>query len=198
MKHINHQEFLEKFKQLFNSCNDFFKLEVLPEYDDFNEDFGIKDWHEVDAHKLNELIVISQQEAYEGKEKFIERKANGFKHLRVRYVPFPLTKYLLVELSSYITSQAIGKEVRMLDESSVSKLTPTLQPLFSDILLFDDRALLKVDNPGGITKCSAFYTEDKAEIAPYLELKKEVTHLSHSLDDYMRLLNIGFINVTPS
>lgn len=195
MKYLSNPDFITKYFEIWNNCKrEFFKLEVLPEYDEFS----IADWATVDAKQTQQLINRVQGELFDWKDRYGKKiYTDKVEFLRIRYIPFPLTKYLLIELSSYKTSQAIGAKIDIIEDSDLPKIKPALKDCFGDFLLFDDTHLFKLDNPGGITNCGAFYTDNAAEIAPYIQMKNELKALSKPLDDYLKLLNIQFINNTP-
>lgn len=192
MKHLNYEEFISKYSEISKNMNvQFFKFEMLPEYDEFN----IDNWSTVDSKKANELVQGVQESTLEWlKDKSAEEHA---KYFRVRYIPFPLTKYLLIELSSYATSQFLGSKVHVIEDAQLATITDKLKTCFRDFLLFDDRYLFVIDNPGGIVACKAYYTEDPEEIAPYIEFKNAVTPLSQRLDDFLEKYNLKFINNMP-
>jgi hypothetical protein len=194
MEYLEHEAFMAKYFEKWDNCKiEHFKLEVLPEYDEF----GIDDWSKVDSQKTNDLIIDIQKILYARKEEFAEKIIKGgMEFMRVRYLPFPLTKYLLIELSSYATSQSIGAKIEIIEDADLEKIK-SLMDYFCDFLLFDDTALFKIDNPGGIVKCGAYYTENQEEIAPYIALKKQLKQISQPLDEYLRLSNIQFVNSIP-
>lgn len=190
MRLLSADEFDEKYDELWNGCKkQLFKFEMLPEYDEFE----IKDWASVSSSQINELISTVQSELYACKDDYQQRFSAGMEFLRLRYVPFPLTKYLLVELSSYATSQLIGAKINIIEDADLPKIGSHLKPCFHDFLLFDDYALLKLDNqPNGNMDCGAFYTTDKSEVETYIEFKHRLIELSQTLDHYMKKLNLHF------
>ncbi|MEO6520343.1 MAG: DUF6879 family protein [Mucilaginibacter sp.] len=192
MQYLNRPDYKEKYFKLWETCRDeFFKLEVLPVY----EEFDISDWSTVDARKTNELICKVQKSIYSSKEKFHSRIFNDGVHFnRIRYIPFPLSKYLLIELSSYMTSQSIGVNIEVIEDSDLPKIDEKLRHLFSDFVLFDEKHLFKFDNPGGIMTGGAYYSDQVDEIAPYIQLSNSLKTMSKSLNEYLSLLNIQFIN----
>lgn len=194
MEHLNYDEFMAKFSELWEfSKESLFKLEMLPEYDEFNVD----NWKNVDARQAEKLVHRVQNEILSYKESDAQKYLTGFKSIRVRYLPFPVSKYLFIELSSYATSQYIGEIISIIDDSTLANIPANRIPYFCDYLLFDDCRLLKLNNLNGIVKCSAFYSEEKYEIEPYLELKNLILTLSEKLDDYMSRYNLSFINKFP-
>jgi hypothetical protein len=183
---LDNKTFYQKYSLLIDETKkESFKLEVLQTY---VED-GISDWNSLNGKKLSKLLPKAQKEILKQKKEFDDCFKKGVKIKRVRYIHFPLDKYLIYELSSFQAAVDIGEDIDVIEgEKKTINIDITY---FKDFLLFDKRKIL-VHNYIDGKLCGAFFSEDPTEVAPYLEVRKQVLKSAIPLNDFLNQLSVSF------
>lgn len=184
MKYLNVEEFYQKYEELKkNLKSEFFKFEVLPEY----VEYGVVDWNSVTGNKMLEIIHQAQSSRMSQISAFKTDTQNGISNRRVRYLQFPLSKYIIRQFSTYLISEEIGEQIFIFEQIEDSQLNNSD---LNDFLLFDDNQLLKHLYVDGELK-GAHYSNDKTEISSYLELKKILTLSSIPFKEFLNNYNLS-------
>lgn len=167
MKQINnvsHERIVDKLWDEMKK--EFFKLEVL-QYYSVDDSPSLRAWLKGNKEKSIELAKRDFKPWAQGKE--------NIKKIRVHIVEKPLTPYLEWEIEMYklFNIPIVGEEVYLLDSRDIRGLKPPK----GDILIFDQKKIVAnhYKNKGGFVSGTLY--EDKNEIKPFLQLRKEVLNL---------------------
>lgn len=182
MKYLNKEQFFEKFLELdTNTKNDFFKLETLSEYSEFD----VQNWSNIPFGKMKELISKVQNGVFKQKEDNEKLISKGVILNRVRYVQFPLSKYALSQFSAYTTAQSIGENIFIIEE-----LPKDIEDkYFTDFLLFDESKVLIHDYKGG-ELIGAHFSDMLEEVEPYKKVKQITKRLSIPFNEFLDCYNL--------
>lgn len=185
MNYLSTEAFFDMYEELASNLkSEFFKLEVLQEYTEFE----ISSWDDLDNEVFSDKILQVQNSILSQKELFKGEIEKGIVSNRIRYVSFPLTKYVLFEFNAYLIATEIGENIYIIDSKSI--IEDIDGKYFCDYLMFDNERILIHDYDNGILK-GAYYSEDKNEIAPYLEVKNKLEKKGIPFMQYIDLLNLN-------
>lgn len=183
MQYLDTQGFYDKYEELKRCTkNEFFKFEHRPEY----IEYGINDWSRVVGEQMHNIILEAQKSRHKHKSAFEQDKKLGIINKRVRYLKFPLSKYILRQLSTYVIAEEIGEEIYIFEDIEDHVLN---KDYLSDFLLFDNLHILKHNYVNGVLD-GAFYFNAPEDIAPYLELKKTLVSSAIPLDTFLYNYNL--------
>jgi hypothetical protein len=186
---LDKNEWGEKYNQLTNEFkNDFFKFETLEQYNDY----GITDWTNIPNLEMLDLIKKSQAAILLMTSQLQSSLVRGCKIKRVRYLTFPLSKYILRQFSVFRIYQNLGIDIEIFED--IGQVKDIDKSLFRDFLLFDESKLLLIDNPNGVYN-GGLFTEKIDEIKPYIDLKKIICKNTIKFDDYINNFNIQINNI---
>lgn len=186
MEYLDTNRFYEKFEELDDQLkNEFFKLEVLQEYNEY----GIEDWTSVQGDQMRDIIQKAQSTRLKQKSTFDKARERNINYCRVRYLKFPLSKYLVRQFSTYLVSEEIGEQISIFEDIGNNMDGIDIDYL-KDFLLFDNRYLLLHKYVGGELE-GAYFSDNASEIAPYLEIKKQLSSKAISFSDFLHDYNIS-------
>ncbi|MBW4889205.1 hypothetical protein KXQ82_05740 [Mucilaginibacter sp. HMF5004] len=187
MEFLSNDDFFAKYYEVYPTLKkQFFKLETSQSYVEYN----ITNWNEIPSSQMPGIIKNAQANVFKQKESYSDVIERGVQLKRVRYITFPLSKYVLRQFSSYLIAEEIGERIFILEESN--KLDDLInREIFSDFLLFDDEKILVHNYVDGKLE-GAYYSEDPSEIQPYLNLKQISEELSISFGEFTANFNLVF------
>ncbi|MBE9602659.1 DUF6879 family protein [Pedobacter sp. MC2016-24] len=174
----------QKCNSLINEAKDeYYKLEILPSYNDY----GIYDWNSVRNEDMAALIKKGQDSIYSNSAPIKKQIENGVEVKRVRYLSFPLSKYILRQFSIYKIYEELGVKIEILEDITLDNELDL--NFFRDFLLFDNKHILLIDNPNGCFN-GGMYSDDPNEIKPFIAIKELISDKTVSLKNYLGNFNI--------
>jgi hypothetical protein len=148
--------FGKKFQEEWESLSGlFFKYEACQYYTQSDD----PSFEALTEGKLYKAARLISEQVATSKNLYDSARKRGVHITRVHAITFPLSYYLQYEFMSYLTSQQMGEEIRIVDLDAVQEVE------IGDFLLFDNRVALVhnyvspmniqdggwlVDSPGGL------------------------------------------------
>ncbi len=183
MKRVNRQQLDEYFNKLFQGVTkEYFKLEVLQNYSDEDEDNSpsLKAFRRGD--KATSLKLL-QEEIKQTTPWFAPTKR--IKKIRIHIVKLPLTPYLEWEIEWYkaFNIPKVGEQIFLINQNKAVKQGIKLPK--GDLIILDNTTVIVNEyesKQGGVIGSRVYVGPE--EIKPFLKLKKQLLKLAVSLEDF--------------
>jgi len=169
------QGFSEIFLKAWKSTNAlFFKYEAHQYYNQPDD----PSFEALTEGKLYKAARLISEQIMADKHLYESAKAHGVRLVRVHAIKLPLSYYLQYEFMSYLTSQRLGEEIRVVDLHKVKEIG------IRDFLLFDDRfALVHNYVPPTNTQDGGWLVEDPTALDYLKQCRHVLTERSATLDN---------------